>query len=135
MFAPPIRVTQPRLLQETVQTLRKLGLSLPSSAIPSPLTITPYPSSPSSHFPRKVGQSHPSVPPLLVPTATSPARTLTHLRQLGSSAPGPFFAAGKAGQINAALFAAACLATRSPKIRRTLQLFRTRQTNSVPQTP
>ncbi len=55
MFAPPIRVTQPRLLQETVQTLRKLGLSLPSSATPSPLTITPYPSSPSSHFPGKVG--------------------------------------------------------------------------------
>ena len=135
MFAPPIRVTQPRLLQETVQTLRKLGLSLPSSATPSPLTITPYPSSRSSHFPGKVGQSHPSVLPLLVPTSTSPARNLSLLRKLATSAPGPFFATGKAGQINAALFAAACLAPTHPKIRRALHLFRSRQTKSVPQKP
>ena len=135
MLATSIRVTQPRLLKETAQTLRKLGLSIASSSSPSPLTITPYPSSRSSHFPGKVGQSHPTVPPLLVPTSTSLARNLSLLRKLATSAPGPFFATGKAGQINAALFAAACLATRSPKIRRTLQLFRARQTNSVPQTP
>ena len=135
MPATSIRVTQPRLLKEAARTLRKLGLPLSSLSSPSPLTITPYPSSRSSHFPGKVGQSHPPVPPLLVPTSTSPARNLSLLRKLAASAPGPFFATGKAGQINAALFAAACLATRSPKIRRTLHLFRTRQTNSVPQTP
>ena len=135
MFAPPIRVTQPRLLQETVQTLRKLGLSLASSSSPSPLTITPYPSSRSSHFPGKVGQSRPPVPPLLVPTTTSPARNLSLLRKLATSAPGPFFATGKAGQINAALFAAACLAPTHPKIRRALHRFRSRQTQSVPQKP
>ena len=135
MLATSIRVTQPRLLKETAQTLRKLGLSLASSSSPSPLTITPYPSSRSSHFPGKVGQSHPSVPPLLVPTATSPARNLSLLRKLATSAQGPFFATGKAGQINAALFAAACLAPTHPKIRRALHLFRSRQTQSVTQKP
>ncbi len=135
MLATSIRVTQPRLLKETAQTLRKLGLSLASSSSPSPLTITPYPSSRSSHFPGKVGQSHPSVPPLLVPTSTSPARNLSLLRKLATFAPGPFFATGKAGQINAALFAAACLAPTHPKIRRALHLFRSRQTQSVPQKP
>ena len=135
MLATSIRVTQPRLLKETAQTLRKLGLSLASSSSPSPLNITPYPSSRSSHFPGKVGQSHPSVPPLLVPTSTSPARNLSLLRRLATSAPGPFFATGKAGQINAALFAAACLAPTHPKIRRALHLFRSRQTQSVPQKP
>ena len=135
MRATSIRVSQPRLLKETAQTLRKLGLSLASSSSPSPLTITPYPSSRFSHFPGKVGQSHPSVLPLLVPTSTSPARNLSLLRKLATSAPGPFFATGKAGQINAALFAAACLAPTHPKIRRALHLFRSRQTKSVPQKP
>jgi len=135
MLATSIRVTQPRLLKETAQTLRKLGLSIASSSSPSPLTITPYPYSGSSHFPGKVGQSHPTVPPLLVPTSTSPVRNLSLLRKLATSAPGPFFATGKAGQINAALFAAACLAPTHPKIRRALYLFRSRQTQSVPQKP
>ena len=135
MLATSIRVTQPRLLKETTQTLRKLGLSLSSSSSLSTLTITPYPSSRSSHFPGKVGQSHPPVRPLLVPTSTSPARNLSLLRKLATSAPGPFFATGKAGQINAALFAAACLAPTHPKIRRALHLFRSRQTQSVPQKP
>jgi len=135
MLATSIRVTQPRLLKQTVQTLHKLGLSLSSSSSPSSLTITPYPSSRSFHFPGKVGQSHPSVPPLLVPTPTSPARNLSLLRKLATSAPGPFFATGKAGQINAALFAAACLGPTHPKIRRALNLFRSRQTQSVPQKP
>jgi len=135
MLATSIRVTQPRLLKETAQTLRKLGLSIASSSSPSPLTITPYPSSRSSHFPGKAGPSHPTVPPLLVPTSTSPARNLSLLRKLATSAPGPFFATGKAGQINAALFAAACLAPTHPKIRRALHLFRSRQTQSVPQKP
>ena len=135
MLATSIRVTQPRLLKETAQTLRKLGLSLSSSSSPSLLTITPYPSSRSSHFPGKVGQSHPPVPPLLVPTSTAPARNLSLLRKLATSASGPFFATGKAGQINAALFAAACLAPTHPKIRRALNLFRSRQTQSVPQKP
>jgi phosphoribosylcarboxyaminoimidazole (NCAIR) mutase len=75
------------------------------------------------------------VPPLLVPDSTTPAQTLALLRRLGNSAPGPFFAAGRAGQINAALFAAACLAPHHPKIRRALELFRKRQTSSVPQKP
>ena len=135
MLATSIRVTQPRLLKETAQTLRKLGLSISSSSSPSPLSITPYPSSQSSHFPGKVGQSHPPIPPLLVPTSTYPARNLSLLRKLAASAPGPFFATGKAGQINAALFAAACLAPTHPKIRRALHLFRSRQTKSVPQKP
>ena len=135
MPATSIRVTQPRLLKETAQTLRKLGLPLSSSSSPSALTITPYPSSRSSHFPGKAGPSHPPVPPLLVPTSTSPARNLSLLRKLAASAPGPFFATGKAGQINAALFAAACLAPTHPKIRRALHLFRSRQTQSVPQKP
>ena len=135
MPAPSIRVTQPRLLKETAQTLRKLGLSISSSSSPSPLTITPYPSSGSSHFPGKVGQSHPPIPPLLVPTSTSLARNLSLLRKLAASAPGPFFATGKAGQINAAIFAAACLAPTHPKIRRALHLFRSRQTQSVPKKP
>ena len=135
MPATSIRVTQPRLLKETAQTLRKLGLSLSSLSSSSPLTITPYPSSRLSHFPGKVGQSHPPVPPLLVPSSTSPARNLSLLRKLATSAPGPFFATGKAGQINAALFAAACLAPTHPKIRRALHLFRSRQTQSVPQKP
>jgi 5-(carboxyamino)imidazole ribonucleotide mutase len=135
MPATSIRVTQPRLLKETAQTLRKLGLPLSSSSSPSALTITPYPSSRSSHFPGKAGPSHPPVPPLLVPTSTSPARNLSLLRKLATSAPGPFFATGKAGQINAALFAAACLAPTHPKIRRALHLFRSRQTQSVPQKP
>ena len=135
MLATSIRVTQPRLLKETAQTLRKLGLSIASSSSPSPLTITPYPYSGSSHFPGKVGQSHPTVPPLLVPTSTSPVRNLSLLRKLATSAPGPFFATGKAGQINAALFAAACLAPTHPKIRRALYLFRSRQTQSIPQKP
>jgi 5-(carboxyamino)imidazole ribonucleotide mutase len=135
MLATSIRVTQPRLLKQTVQTLHKLGLSLSSSSSPSSLTITPYPSSRSSHFPGNVVQSHPPVPPLLVPSSTSPARNLSLLRKLATSAPGPFFATGKAGQINAALFAAACLAPPHPKIRRALHLFRSRQTQSVPQKP
>ena len=135
MLATSIRVNQPRLLKEAVRTLRKLGLSLSSSSSPSLLSITPYPSSRSSHFPGKVGQSHPPVPPLLVPSSTSPARNLSLLRKLATSAPGPFFATGKAGQINAALFAAACLAPTHPKIRRALHRFRSRQTQSVPQKP
>jgi 5-(carboxyamino)imidazole ribonucleotide mutase len=73
--------------------------------------------------------------PLLVPDSTSPARTLALLRKLGAFSPGPFFAAGQAGQINAALFAAACLATRDPQLRRALDRFRSRQTSSVPFRP
>jgi len=70
-----------------------------------------------------------------VPASTTPARTLALLRKLGTASPGPFFAAGKAGQINAALFAAACLAARDSKIRRSLDRFRARQTSSVPFQP
>jgi hypothetical protein len=135
MLASSIRVTQPRMLKETAQTLRKLGLSLSSSSSHPPLSITPYPTSKSSYFHRKAGQSHPPVPPLVVPTSTSPTRNLSLLRKLATSAPGPFFATGKAGQINAALFAAACLAPTHPKIRRALHLFRSRQTQSVHQKP
>ena len=122
-----VRIANPRRLPEAVRTLRRLGL--PVSAT-SPLTIAPA----SSYFPGKVGRSA-AVPPLLVPESTSPARTLALLRKLGTSSPGPFFAAGNAGQINAALFAAACLATRDPKLRRALDRFRSRQTSSVPSHP
>ncbi|NBS78373.1 hypothetical protein EBS57_00825 [bacterium] len=134
MSTTPVQVIQPRRLPQTVQTLRHLGLVSTSTSNKSPaaLTIAPYPSAKSSYIPGKVGRS---VPPLLVPDSTHPAPTLALLRKLGASAPGPFFAAGSAGQINAALFAAACLAPRNPKIRRALQLFRTRQTRSVPQKP
>ena len=126
-----VRISSSRRLPESVRTLRRLGLRLSAEAA---LTIAPYPSASSSSFPRKVGQ--PKGPgPLLVPASTSPARTLALLRRLGDEAPGPFFAAGKAGQINAALFAAACLATRDPKIGRALNRFRARQTSSVAQKP
>ena len=130
-----LRVNQPKLLKETVPTLRRLGISSSPANPTFPLTITPYPSPRSSYFPGKVGRSPSLIPPLLVPTASFPTRNLSLLRQLGHSAPGPFFAAGRAGQINAALFAAACLAPTHPKIRRALHLFRTRQTLSVPQKP
>jgi 5-(carboxyamino)imidazole ribonucleotide mutase len=122
-----VRLAAPRALPETARTLRRLGLRLSADGI---LTISPA----SSHIPRKVGQSD-QPGPLLVPDSTSPARTLALLRKLGEGAPGPFFAAGKAGQINAALFAAACLAARDPKLRRALDRFRSRQTSSVPLRP
>jgi hypothetical protein len=129
MSKTSIRVTKPRRLPETKPTLRRLGLGLSSS--PTPLSITPYPFPKSSRTKNGVR----SVPPLLVPDSTTPAQTLALIRRLGNSAPGPFFAAGRAGQINAALFAAACLAPHHPKIRRALDLFRKRQTRSVPQKP
>jgi len=122
-----VRLAAPRALPETARTLRRLGLRVSADGA---LTIAPA----SSYFPGKVGRSA-AVPPLLVPETTSPARTLAHLRKLGEAAAGPFFAAGKAGQINAALFAAACLATRDPKLRRALDRFRSRQTSSVPLRP
>ena len=130
-----IHVTSPRQLPETVQTLRLLGLPLSPNA--SPFTISPFPftSSSQSHIPKNVGTSRAPLPPLLVPHAPTPKKTLTLLRQLGTSAPGPFFAASPAGATNAALFIAACLAPRHPKIRRALHRFRSRQTLSVPHHP
>ena len=130
-----IRVTSPRQLPKTVQTLRLLGLSPSPTA--SPFNISPFPlnSSPRSHIPKNVGTSPSPLPPLLVPHAPTPEKTLTLLRQLGTSAPGPFFAASPAGATNAALFIAACLAPRHPKIRRALHRFRSRQTLSVPHHP
>ena len=126
-----VRISNPRQLPETVRTLRRLGLRIsPAGA----LSIAPSSSPESSYFPGKAGKSD-EIPPLLVPASTSPARTLALLKKLGSSASGPFFAAGKAGQVNAALFAAACLADRNPKIRRALDQFRARQTSSVPVRP
>ena len=122
-----IRLPAARRLPETARILRRLGIRLSPQAA---LTIAPA----EKRFdvlPNVVG----TIPPLLVPESISPARTLALLRKLGTSSPGPFFAAGKAGQINAALFAAACLATRNPKTRRALDRFRTRQTSSVPSQP
>ena len=126
-MAASIRLFSARALPETARTLRRLGLRISADGA---LTITPA----SSHIPRKVGPSN-QPGPLLVPDSTSPARTLALLRKLGETASGPFFAAGKAGQINAALFAAACLAARDPKLRRALDRFRSRQTSSVPLRP
>jgi len=122
-----VRLASPRALPETARTLRRLGLRLSANGA---LTIALT----SSYLPRKVGRSD-QPGPLLVPDSTSPGRTLTLLRKLGKNALGPFFAAGKAGQTNAALFAAACLAARDPKLRRTLDRFRSRQTSSVPLRP
>ena len=122
-----VRLNAPRTLPETARTLRRLGLRVSANGT---LTITPA----SSYLPRKVGRSG-EPGPLLVPGSATPGRTLALLRKLGQGAPGPFFAAGKAGQINAALFAAACLATRDPKLRRALDRFRSRQTSSVPLKP
>jgi 5-(carboxyamino)imidazole ribonucleotide mutase len=122
-----VRLAAPRALPETARTLRRLGLRISAEGA---LTITPA----SSHIPRKARPSD-QPDPLLVPDSTSPARTLALLRKLGETASGPFFAAGKAGQINAALFAAACLATRDPQLRRALDRFRSRQTSSVPFKP
>ena len=122
-----VRLSAPRALPETARALRRLGLRISADGT---LTIAPA----SSYIPRKVGRSN-QPGPLLVPDSTSPARTLALLRKLGETASGPFFAAGKAGQINAALFAAACLATRDPKLRRALDRFRSRETSSVPLRP
>jgi len=122
-----VRLSAPRALPETARTLRRLGLRI---SVDGSLTIAPA----SSYIPRKVGRSN-QPGPLLVPDSTSPARTLALLRKMGETASGPFFAAGKAGQINAALFAAACLAARDPKLRRALDRFRSRQTSSVPLRP
>jgi len=130
MAKTSIRVTHPHRLPETVQTLRRLGISC-SSFDPALLTISSVPEKKSSGSAKGIGR----VPSLLVPSSTTPEKTLALLRKLGTSSPGPFFAAGRAGAINAALFAAACLAPRHPKIRRALDLFRSRQTNSVPQKP
>jgi len=130
MAKTSIRVTHPRRLPETVQTLRRLGIPC-SSSDTALLTISSVPEKKSSRSSKGIGR----VPSFLVPSSTSPGKTLALLRKLGASSPGPFFAAGKAGAINAALFAAACLAPRHPKIRRALDLFRSRQTNSVPQNP
>jgi len=127
-MALSVRIPAARRLPETVGTLRRLGLRVSGESL---LTIAPASAPLSSHFPGKMGRSA-GIPPLLVPESTSPSRTLALLRKLGATAPGPFFAAGKAGQINAALFAAACLAGCDPKIRRALDRFRARQTSSVP---
>ena len=126
-----VKVNHPRRLPKTVQTLRNFGL-YSSSQAPAPLTIAPYSSSKRSPAPKKIGGS---IPALLVPDSTTPAKTFALLRKLGTSSTGPFFAAGKAGQINAALFAVACLAPRNPKIRKALDSFRARQTSSVPLCP
>jgi len=126
-----VRLTNPRRLPETVRTLRRLGIRVSMEGF---LSIDCSSAVSSSYFPGKVGRSR-SIPPLLVPNSTTPARTLAVLQKLGTNAAGPFFAAGKAGQINAALFAAACLATRDPKLRRALDRFRSRQTSSVPLRP
>jgi len=130
MAKTSICVTHPRRLPETVQTLRRLGIPC-SSSDATLLTISPVSEKKSSGSAKGIGR----VPSLLVPSSTTPEKTLALLRKLGTSSPGPFFAAGRAGAINAALFAAACLAPRHPKIRRSLDLFRFRQTNSVPQKP
>lgn len=122
-----VRLPAARRLPEAVRTLRRLGIRLSSQA---PLTLAP--AEKRSKAPSKASGT---IPPLLIPESTSPARTLALLRKLGSSSASPFFAAGKAGQINAALFAASCLAHRDPKIRRALDRFRARQTSSVPLRP
>ncbi len=134
MAKTSIRVTAPPRLPETVLTLNRLGLSCTTTG-PALLTISPVSASSHSHIPKNVGTSHALIPPLLVPESSTPKQTLALLRKLGTSASGPFFAAGRAGSINAALFAAACLAHRHPKIRRALDLFRSRQTNSAPCKP
>ncbi len=130
-----IRVTSPRHLPKTVQTLRLLGLPLSPTASPFTISSFPFTSSSRSHIPKNVGTSRAPLPPLLVPHAPTPKKTLALLRQLGTSAPGPFFAASPAGATNAVLFVAACLAPRHPKIRRALLRFRSRQTRSVPLHP
>lgn len=133
MAKTSIRVTHPRRLPETVQTLRRLGIPCYpfSFSDPTPLTISPFSGKKIPGFGKGSGR----VPSLLVPSSTTPEKTLALLRKLGASSPGPFFAAGRPGAVNAALFAAACLAPSHPKIRRALDLFRSRQTNSVPQKP
>ena len=64
-----IRVTSPRQLPKTVQTLRLLGLPFSPSPTTSPFTISPFPFiSPSpSHIPKNVG-TLPLTPVLLLPT-------------------------------------------------------------------
>ncbi|NDD56446.1 MAG: hypothetical protein EBZ44_01790 [Verrucomicrobia bacterium] len=130
-MAAAVCLTNPRRLPETVRTLRRLGIRVSSEGA---VMIASSSASLSSRFSGKAGRSG-MVLPLLVPDSKSPARTLALLKKLAAKSAGPFFAAGKAGQINAALFAAACLANREPKILRALDLFRSRQTSAVPQSP
>lgn len=122
-----VHIPAARHLPETVRTLRALGLGVSKNGI---LTIT------SASPQRSAKTARPQGPgPLLVPDSASPARTLALLRKLGAGTRGPFFAAGRAGRINAALFAAACLAGKDSQVRRALDRFRDRQTSSVPIRP
>ncbi len=57
--------------------------------------------------------------------------SLLSIVQMPGGVPVGTFAIGKAGAINAALFAAAILAGTDPKIRATLHAFRTAQTETV----
>lgn len=81
-----------------------------------------------------VQKHYPSVPTLLVPCENKNGEGLKALidaseKEIGE--PMPTFAVGKAGAVNAALFAAALLALRKADVRKRLLQFRKDQTRKV----
>lgn len=78
------------------------------------------------------------VPVLGVPVESAVLRgvdSLLSIVQMPAGVPVGTLAIGKAGAINAALFAAAILATNTPHVRETLKAFRANQTKSVLDNP
>lgn len=83
---------------------------------------------------RWIDQNYPDTPVLLVPCETKNQNGLEALVQAAQKDVGtarPTFAVGKAGAVNAALFATALLALKSRKVRAKLLQFRREQTRKV----
>ncbi len=85
-----------------------------------------------------VAAAHTLLPVLGVPIDSSPLNGLDALLatvQMPGGIPVATFAIGKAGAINAALFAAAILARSDPALREKLAKFREAQAEAVPERP
>ena len=86
-----------------------------------------------AHLPGMVA-SHTLLPVLGVPVQSHSLQGLDSLLsivQMPGGVPVATFAIGKAGAVNAALFAAAILAGRDPAVQEALRVFREEQTNAV----
>jgi 5-(carboxyamino)imidazole ribonucleotide mutase len=86
-----------------------------------------------AHLPGMIA-SHTSLPVLGVPVQSHALQGLDSLLsivQMPAGVPVATFAIGRAGAVNAALFAAAILAGRDPAVRKALRLFREEQTRRV----
>jgi 5-(carboxyamino)imidazole ribonucleotide mutase len=85
-----------------------------------------------------VTAAHTLLPVLGVPIDSSPLRGLDALLatvQMPGGIPVATFAIGRAGAVNAALFAAAILARKDPALRKRLVEFRESQSAAVPERP